>query len=340
MFHVASLVTASSGSTPLPEAKTILDRNAAAMGGEAAFAPLMNRLVTGTVTRNNGRVAPACSRFELHQSKPQTARLSTDLSHPPEADAELLASFVKPMLLRTVYREPRVIARDRIRERDVVVISATAGTGATHRLWFDASTHLLLRRSDEVVTPLGNLPQHYDFDDYRRVDGVMVPFTLQWSRVDYQTTFVVAEVRHNVVDTPRPVTNGDRPREAGQGMPAARVDLGRELRRIAASAPGTLGVRVVHLETGAAEGLNDQDWYPMMSAYKLPIAIHALRQAERHVLDLNRTVTLGSDDRRPGFSPLARMIDRAISRLAVFQPPTLFGKPMPSSQLFLPEHRR
>lgn len=106
---------------------------------------------------------------------------------------------------------------------------------------------------------------------------------------------------------PRAIAYGFR---AGWSAPAERPDLARELRRIAASAPGTLGVRVVHVETGAAEGINDQDWYPMMSAYKLPIAVHALRQAERRVLDLTTTVTLGPDDRRPGFSPLARMIEK------------------------------
>lgn len=185
-------------SAPLPEAASILDRHAIAMGGDAAFARLTNRLATGTVTRNNGRVAPVSDRFQLYLSRPASARLDTNLSHPPEADAEVNASLVKPMLLRTAYRDPRTTGRDRIRDRDVVVVAATASNGLTHLLWFDASTNLLLRRSDEIVTPLGSLPERYDFDDYRRVDGVMVPFTMVWSRADYQVTFVFDDVKHNV----------------------------------------------------------------------------------------------------------------------------------------------
>jgi beta-lactamase class A len=91
---------------------------------------------------------------------------------------------------------------------------------------------------------------------------------------------------------------------------APQPDLSRELRRIAAAAPGTLGVRVVHVETGVGYGINDDDQFPMMSVYKLPIAIHALRQAQSRLLDLSAKVTLRANDRRPGFSPIARTIEK------------------------------
>jgi hypothetical protein len=182
----------------LPDAAALLDQNAKAMGGDAAYQRLTNRAVKGTVTRNNGRVAPVSASFELYQAKPSSARLSTELSHPPEGDVEVNASFVKPMLLRTAYREPRTIRRDRIGARDIIVVAATTANGATHHLWFDAETSLLLRRSDEIETVLGRLPEQYDFEDYRRVDGVMVPFRMLWSRADYQVTFRFDEVRHNV----------------------------------------------------------------------------------------------------------------------------------------------
>ena len=86
-------------------------------------------------------------------------------------------------------------------------------------------------------------------------------------------------------------------------------DVVDELRRIAAAAPGTLGVRLVQVESGASAGINDEAWFPMMSVYKLPIAVHVLRAAERGTLDLAATVTLRDEDRRPGFSPLARTIE-------------------------------
>ena len=84
--------------------------------------------------------------------------------------------------------------------------------------------------------------------------------------------------------------------------------LAAELSKIAASAPGTLGVRVIHVESGDGAAVNGAEWFPMMSVYKLPIAIHALRQAQRGKLDLAASVSLTAEDRRPGFSPLARQL--------------------------------
>lgn len=46
----------------------------------------------------------------------------------------------------------------------------------------------------------------------------------------------------------------------------------------------------------------------MMSVYKLPIAIHTLREAEGGRIDLAERVTLGPTDRRPGFSPISESI--------------------------------
>ena len=63
------------------------------------------------------------------------------------------------------------------------------------------------------------------------------------------------------------------------------------------------------MATGATAGVNDSAWFPMMSVYKLPIAIHALRMAEQGRLDLATSVTLSTEDRRSGFSPLARTIE-------------------------------
>ena len=88
----------------------------------------------------------------------------------------------------------------------------------------------------------------------------------------------------------------------------AAADLAADLEKVAASAPGTLGVRVLHVESGDGASVNGREWFPMMSVYKLPIAIHALREAERGTLDLSRRITLTAADRRPGQSPLARTI--------------------------------
>jgi hypothetical protein len=156
-----------------------------------------NRLVTGTVTRFNGRSAPVSGRFQVYQEG-LSSTVSTELSHPPEADAELNASFARPLLTLKNYTETHVAGRGRVRDREVLVVTGRNPRGVEHRMSFDARTGLLLRRSDEIATPLGPLPEQYDLDDYRAVDGIMVPHSIQWSRADYQVTFKLESVKHNV----------------------------------------------------------------------------------------------------------------------------------------------
>jgi beta-lactamase class A/formylglycine-generating enzyme required for sulfatase activity len=107
---------------------------------------------------------------------------------------------------------------------------------------------------------------------------------------------------------------GGGPRSIAYGFRAARTASSpraakaAEQRRLAAPPPGVLGVSVVHVETGARADVNEDERFPMMSVYKLPIAIHALRQSQAGRLDLTKTVTLTAEDRRPGLSPLAQQI--------------------------------
>jgi beta-lactamase class A len=94
-------------------------------------------------------------------------------------------------------------------------------------------------------------------------------------------------------------------------QPAPRPDdpaLTAALRRAAAEAPGTAGISVVHIESGRSGSVNPAMRFPMMSVYKLPIVIHALRLSERGRLDLSERVILTAEDRRPGASAMAETI--------------------------------
>ena len=94
---------------------------------------------------------------------------------------------------------------------------------------------------------------------------------------------------------------------AGRGL-QDDPSLAATLRRLAADAPGTAGVSVVHLESGVSAAVNPNVRFPMMSVYKLPIVVHALRESERGRLDLAETVTLADSDRRPGASEMGEII--------------------------------
>jgi monoamine oxidase len=63
------------------------------------------------------------------------------------------------------------------------------------RIGLASATGLLVRRSAEIETLLGAVPERYDFGDFERVDGVMVPKKIVWSRADCKVTFAVSTIR-------------------------------------------------------------------------------------------------------------------------------------------------
>lgn len=67
-----------------------------------------------------------------------------------------------------------------------------------------------------------------------------------------------------------------------------------ELERIAAEAPGVLGVRVIDLATGREYGVNAELVFPQGSAIKVPILLELHRQAEEGRLRLDERLAVDS----------------------------------------------
>ena len=86
--------------------------------------------------------------------------------------------------------------------------------------------------------------------------------------------------------------------------PAARP-LPEEIRKIAASAGGTVGVAAVAVESGERFSLRGGERFPMMSVYKLPIALTLLHQVEAGKISLDRRIEIRPSDLRLGASPIA-----------------------------------
>ena len=81
------------------------------------------------------------------------------------------------------------------------------------------------------------------------------------------------------------------------------ADSGREAleAQIAAIAPragGTVGVCVLHLESGRGASLHGSQALPMASVFKLPVAVELLRRVDRGALKLDHAVVLGPADLR------------------------------------------
>lgn len=192
----------------IPRVEDILNKYVTALGGQAALDKMKTRVMIGTYTAANGMAAnfqvdqAAPDKFHLTFTLPQGAmergfngsagwekgpRGVTDLSGPQLAEMKAAFGLFADITLKEQFTR-MTVRKDKLGDRDVYVIGAAAADGHRERLYFDAESGLLLRRTTATQTPVGVIPQETNFEDYRDVDGLKVPFTIRTLTVDLQTT--------------------------------------------------------------------------------------------------------------------------------------------------------
>ena len=93
----------------------------------------------------------------------------------------------------------RVSGIQKVGEREAYVVENSTDA-KTERYYFDSQTGLLLRTITLNKTVLMPFPEQVDFEDYREVDGVKMPFTIRYSAIDTYDSWVrtFTEIKRNV----------------------------------------------------------------------------------------------------------------------------------------------
>jgi hypothetical protein len=193
---------------PQPTADDILNKYIAAIGGQAAIDRLKTRVMKGTYAAASGLTAT----YEVDQSGPDKFHITfttpqatmergfdgsagweknprgvSEMGGDQLADMKRAYALFSDLKLKEQFTRMNV-RKDKIDGRDVSVIIATRVDTRRERLFFDAETDLLLRRSTVTPSPLGLIPQETNYEDYREVDGVKIPFTIRISTIDLGST--------------------------------------------------------------------------------------------------------------------------------------------------------
>ena len=128
-----------------------------------------------------------------HRPVPVLALSGQDLDG-LKLDAQL--SF--PAQVKKALTAWRVGPSDTIAGRDVQVVQGTTSAGVVATLYFDKESGLLVRQIRYVESPVGRIPTHIDYADYREVAGVKMPykFTVIW--LDGQDTIQLTDIQTNV----------------------------------------------------------------------------------------------------------------------------------------------
>jgi outer membrane lipoprotein-sorting protein len=109
-------------------------------------------------------------------------------------DAQL--SF--PAKIKEAFRTWRVGAPSEINDRAVQVVQGANQGGALATFYFDSESGLLVRLVRYAESKVGRLPTQFDFDDYRDVAGVKMPFKWRMAWLDGLENVELSEIQPNV----------------------------------------------------------------------------------------------------------------------------------------------
>ena len=214
---------ASPSATPaLPSADEIFSKYAAAVGGQTAIDKLKSRTAKGTVTQANGN----SFQFELTQAAPdkfyllvttqqgtvergfngqvgweKTARGVREITGAELINFKAANGLFTLLNLKEQYSKPPRVRKDKLGDRDVYIVDGTTTENRRMRLYFDASSGLLLRRTTAMSTIVGIIPDQIDLEDYREADGLKFPFTARTAALEVgnpTSTRTFTEVKLNV----------------------------------------------------------------------------------------------------------------------------------------------
>lgn len=85
-----------------------------------------------------------------------------------------------------------------------------------------------------------------------------------------------------------------------QGVENSAAELSERLKALANQAGGTVGIAVLHIETGQAVSINGAKQLPLYSVFKLPLAVAVLKNVEENRLLLEKKIRVTPDDVAPG----------------------------------------
>lgn len=120
--------------------------------------------------------------------------LKADESEQIKREAQIFANAD----LKKVYPKLDFAAIEKIEGRASFVILAMTADGQTEKLYFDAETHLLIRRVAETPTVLGAFEFRVDYADYKNFGGVKLPTVVKFAVPNIRWTRRILDVKNNV----------------------------------------------------------------------------------------------------------------------------------------------
>jgi photosynthetic reaction center cytochrome c subunit len=152
------------------------------------------------VHRSNGDVSEGVSG-EIGWGKRANGEVTDELGDEP-ARSRQWAEFYPGERFEKDYERFQVRGTESVNGHDAYVVMAWWKGDGADRIYFDVQSGLLLRITHRIESPLGALPLQTDYEDYRDVNGLKIPFTVRVTRVDGTATYTWQKMEVNMAIDP------------------------------------------------------------------------------------------------------------------------------------------
>jgi len=207
---------------PMPSLKEILARAEKSMGGSEAWKTTNTVMMKGVLQTEDAsafvaieiyKKAPDKSLLKMKLPQDQEMREVCDgkaawLEDPRGGYHEFKGAELESRLRRSQFSEQskmillaatgKVLGADKIGLHSVYVVEYSSHKNETTKLYFDAESGLALRSEETLARPDGTFTTRLDMDDYRAVDGMMVPFRMKRTEKGAVIKIRLTQVKNNL----------------------------------------------------------------------------------------------------------------------------------------------
>jgi outer membrane lipoprotein-sorting protein len=227
------LVPAAARTARAQTADDIIEKHLAAIGGRDALLKITTRRSTGTVTVStpNGDI-PGTAEFTAKAPNKSRVRIELDLTamgmpdkmvidqkfdgtngvalNSMQGESEISANQLDnmrnnifPTSLLTYKQlgfKMELLPKEQVNGKDAFVIRATPKAGSVTKLYFDATSYMLVKSVATINAPAmgGDVEQTSEQSDFRKVDGITLPFQIVRSDPNQVFTIKFTKIEHNV----------------------------------------------------------------------------------------------------------------------------------------------
>jgi zinc protease len=211
------------GASSTPTLDEVLDKYVQALGGKAAMEKMTTVVIKGKVdvpstgetgTMETYRKAPnkEMQMINTPSNGPSQRGFDgtlgwnwdpdsgpSDMSPADLAAMKLEADFYRDIRLKELYPKISLKGKERVGDHEAYVVEAPHEDGSSEKMYFDTASGLLIQSEVPIDVPdEGKTVVNSQYEDFREVQGIKIPFTIRQTSADFDYVIKVSEAKYNV----------------------------------------------------------------------------------------------------------------------------------------------